>query len=143
MGAKVRIRSIAGNLPMLQNKHMNNIYLNNAENIVGKNNVVLHPDDQSGGSTDMGDLSQILPIIHPRSGGAEGTGHGNNYFIKDYEKSVINPAKAMATTIIDLLWPDDMQINEVINNHKPNYSISEYIALQNKRMGNDFNDYTS
>ena len=49
----------------------------------------------------------------------------------------------MATTIIDLLWPDDMQINEVINNYKPNYSISEYITFQNKRMGNDFNDYTS
>ena len=110
---------------------------------VCRQTAVLHPDDQSGGSTDMGDLSQILPIIHPRSGGAEGTGHGNNYFIKDYEKSVINPAKAMATTIIDLLWPDDMQINEVINNYKPNYSISEYITFQNKRMGNDFNDYTS
>ena len=72
---------------MLQNKDMNNLYLNNAENIVGKNNVVVHPDDQSGGSTDMGDLSQILPIIHPRSGGAEGTGHGNNYFIKDIKNS--------------------------------------------------------
>ena len=32
---------------------------------------------------------------------------------------------------------------EVINNHKPNYSISEYIQLQNKRMGNDYYDYTS
>ena len=49
----------------------------------------------------------------------------------------------MATTIIDLLWQDDMKINEVINNHKPNYSIGEYIQLQNKRMGNDYYDYTS
>jgi amidohydrolase len=141
MGANVRIRSIAGNLPMLQNKDINNIYFANAANIVGNKNVVIHPDDTSGGSTDMGDLSQIMPVIHPRSGGAIGAGHGNDYFIDDYYKSVINPAKAMATTIIDLLWHEENKLKEIISEHVPVYTKKEYIDLQKSRMGNEFHEY--
>ena len=33
----------------------------------------------SGGSTDAQDLSQIIPVIHMRIGGAKGIGHGANY----------------------------------------------------------------
>ena len=45
------------------------------------------------GSTDMGDVSQIMPVIHPFSGGVSGTSHGTDYLIEDYEKAVVNPAK--------------------------------------------------
>ena len=58
-------------------------------------------------------------------------------------RASLAPQVADYQITIPAIYNDDMQINEVINNHKPNYSISEYIALQNKRMGNDFNDYTS
>lgn len=142
MGAKVRIRSIAGNLPMLQDNFMNGLYLENARSVVGEQNVMLHAVDQTFGSTDMGDLSQIIPIIHPRSGGAIGTGHGNNFYIDDYEKSVLNPAKAMAMTIVDLLWHEDSKSNEILEKHKPVFTRSEYVKMQNKRMGDDFYDYS-
>jgi metal-dependent amidase/aminoacylase/carboxypeptidase family protein len=142
MGAKVRIRSIAGNLPMLQDNFMNDLYLENARSVVGERNVVIHPADQTFGSTDMGDLSQIIPIIHPRIGGAIGNGHGNNFYITDYEKSVFNPAKAMAMTIVDLLWHEDSKSNEILENHKPVFTRSEYVNMQNERMGNEFYDYS-
>ena len=117
------------------------MYVNNANNIVGSENVKIHPDTQSGGSTDMGDLSQIMPIIHPRSGGAIGVGHGNDYFIDDYYKSVINPAKSMAMTVIDLLWPEENRLKQIISNNVPPYSKKQYIALQESRMGNEFSEY--
>ena len=129
------------NLPMLQNSEINDLYVNNANNIVGSENVKIHPDTQSGGSTDMGDLSQIMPIIHPRSGGAIGVVHGNDYFIDDYYKSVINPAKSMAMTVIDLLWPEENRLKQIISNNVPPYSKKQYIALQESRMGNEFSEY--
>ena len=49
-----------------------------------------------GGSTDMGDISHLLPSVHPYAGGAEGAGHGADYRITDHHKAVINPAKALA-----------------------------------------------
>ena len=89
----------------------------------------------------MGDLSQIMPIIHPRSGGAIGVGHGNDYYIDDYYKSVINPAKSMAMTVIDLLWPEENRLKEIMNTHIPNYTKDKYINLQEKRMGNEFHEF--
>ena len=55
------------------------------------------------GSTDMGDISQIMPAIHPYVGGATGLGHGADYVVQDYQLAVITAAKAMAATVVDLL----------------------------------------
>ena len=52
----------------------------------------------------MGDISAIMPAIHPHIGGAEGVGHSENYSIVDPELAYIVGAKAMAMTVIDLLW---------------------------------------
>ena len=52
----------------------------------------------------MGDLSQLIPAIHPYTGGATGPGHSKTYLITDYDVAVINPAKIMAMSVIDLLF---------------------------------------
>ena len=55
------------------------------------------------GSTDMGDVSQLMPAIHPYVGGATGLGHGNDYVVRDYGLAVVTAAKALADTVVDLL----------------------------------------
>src|SRR5262249_56486678 len=55
------------------------------------------------GSTDMGDVTHVMPAIHPYAGGATGTGHGADYRIADPEAAILAPAKAMAMTVLDLL----------------------------------------
>lgn len=82
----------------------------------------------------MGDLSQVMPVIHPYTGAATGAGHGVDYVIKDYTQAVINPAKAMAATVIDLLAGDSTQAHNVINNFKPNLSIDSYVSMQRSRL---------
>ena len=76
-------------------------YRSNASALVGEQNLVslVHRT----GSTDMGDLSQIMPVIHPYVAAATGNSHGADYVVQDYELGVITPAKAMAMTVIDLL----------------------------------------
>jgi len=44
------------------------------------------------GSTDMGDLSAVMPVIQPYAGGAEGTGHGSNYEIADPGAACVDSA---------------------------------------------------
>jgi amidohydrolase len=101
VGAKVKITTLPGYLPISNNENMMELWKSNAVNLVGDTNVgdVGH----RGGSTDMGDLSQIMPVIHPYVGGAVGNGHGSDYLIKDYTLAVLTSAKAMAMTVIDLL----------------------------------------
>ena len=107
----------------------------NASDLVGSNNVRQNPSNVNrGGSTDMGDLSQVMPVIHPYTGAATGSGHGVDYVVKDYTQAVINPAKAMAATVIDLLAGDSDRARKVVKNFVPNLSIDSYVAMQRARL---------
>ena len=74
VGATVNIQTIPGYLPMIQNANMQEIFRTNAESLVGSENVGWNP--HRTGSTDMGDVSAIMPVLHPYVGGATGIGHG-------------------------------------------------------------------
>lgn len=55
------------------------------------------------GSTDMGDLSQIMPAIQPTMGGFNGPLHGKNFEIANKDTVYISAAKILAATVYDLL----------------------------------------
>ena len=126
VGAKVRITTLPGYSPMIYDPNLQELYRANAISLVGKEEV-----GQFGhrtGSTDMGDVSHIMPVIHPYAGGATGTGHGNDYLIQDYQLAVINPAKAMAMTVIELLADGAAKGREVLAKSKPRMTKQEYLT---------------
>ena len=134
VGAKVSITNIAGYLPMRNNKTMQGLFAENAADVVGREHVLVRPDTHNGGgSTDMGDLAHIMPLIHPYCGGATGTGHGKDYVIQDYEKAVIQPAKSMAATVIDLLSEGAAKANEVKATDTPPMTKDQYLKFQRER----------
>ena len=138
MGAQVEIITIPGYLPMVNNEMMMDMFKENATQLVGAAEVGTHPSDRNrGGSTDMGDLSQIMPIVHPYTKAATGTGHGTDYVIDDYEQAVINPAKAMAMSVIDLLYGDAEKGKEIIAKSQPNMTKGQYLALQDQRLSEE------
>ena len=135
MGAKVEIVTIPGYLPMVNNEELMDTFRGNAVQLVGESEVGTHPSDRNrGGSTDMGDLSQIMPVVHPYTKAATGTGHGTDYVVQDYEQAVINPAKAMAMSVIDLLYGDAERGMEVLAKSPPIMTKAQYLALQNSRL---------
>ena len=135
MGAKVDIITIPGYLPIINNNSMMDLFKGNAAGLVGKSNVMSHPDDSNGGgSTDMGDLSQIMPVIHPYTGAATGAGHSIEYLIQDYEQAVVNPAKAMAMTAIDLLANGASKAREVLAKSPARMTKKQYLDLQDQRL---------
>ena len=138
MGAKVDIVTIPGYLPMVNNGPMMDIFKENAVRLVGKSNVVTYPNDRNrGGSTDMGDLSQIMPVVHPYTGAATGSSHGTDYLIEDYEQAVIRPAKAMAMMVIDLLAGGAKKAREVLDKSPPKMTKEQYLALQEQRLSEE------
>ena len=85
--------------------------------------------DHRGGSTDMGDISHLMPVIHPYIGGAVGLGHGATYVIEDYSLAVIKGAKALAYTVIDLLGDNASHGNSIVGGQRPDMTISEYLRF--------------
>jgi amidohydrolase len=135
MGASVNIVTMPGYLAMVNNPSMQELFRDNAGQLVGANNVVTHePSRNRGGSTDMGDLSHIMPVIHPYTTAATGGGHGVDYLIEDYVQAVINPAKAMAMTVIDLLAGQAETAKAVLDTSSPQMSKQQYLDLQNSRL---------
>ncbi|HEY33408.1 MAG TPA: amidohydrolase [Dehalococcoidia bacterium] len=128
VGGSVKINTLPGYLPMVSDKNLQAVYRANAFSLVGKNKVA--PSGRHGtGSTDMGDISHIMPAIHPYTAGASGTSHGNDYLIEDYNLAVLNPAKIMAMTVIDLLAEGAIKGQEVLKQHKAIMTKQEYLDL--------------
>jgi metal-dependent amidase/aminoacylase/carboxypeptidase family protein len=128
VGGKVRINTMPGYLPLTPDRNLQTVFRRNAEGLLGKSKV-FPPGSHGTGSTDMGDLSQIMPAMHPFSAGASGTSHGDDFIVDDYEKAVINPAKVLAATVIDLLADGAAEGRQVVSRHKPKLSRREYIDL--------------
>jgi len=135
LGAKVHIVTIPGYLPMQNNAALMDLFKGNATQLVGESQVKTHPSTLNrGGSTDMGDLSHVMPVVHPYTGGATGTGHGIDYIVQNYEQAVLAPAKAMAMSVIDLLTGDAAKAREVLAKSPPTMTKTQYVALQNSRF---------
>ena len=135
LGAKVEIVTIPGYLPIKNDEALMDLFKSNARDLVGASEVATHSSERNrGGSTDMGDLSQIMPVVHPYTGAAIGTGHGTDYIINDYEQAVINPAKAMAMMVVDLLTGDAAKAKEVLAESPPAMTKDQYLALQSSRL---------
>ena len=135
VGASVRIQTIPGYLPMRNDPHLAALFRPNAVAVVGEENVA-----QIGhrtGSTDMGDLSHVMPVIHPYAGGARGLSHGSDYVVEDYTVAVINPAKAMAMTVIDLLADGAAAARQVLSKHTPAMTREQYLTFMRSLASED------
>ncbi|MBI4232925.1 MAG: amidohydrolase, partial [Chloroflexi bacterium] len=127
VGGKVNITTLPGYLPMLSDPNLAAVYRSNAAALVGEGEVA-----QIGhrtGSTDMGDVAHLMPVIHPYVGGATGTGHGADYLVQDWNLAVLTGAKAMAFTLVDLLADGAAKAREVKAKHKPRMTRAQYLSF--------------
>ncbi len=138
MGGSVEIVTIPGYLPMKNNGSLMEVFKRNAIDLVGPEEVAEHPADRNrGGSTDMGDLSQLMPVIHPYTTAAHGAGHSIDYVVDDYVQAVVNPAKAMAMSVIDLLHDNAQLARQVIDTSPPTMTKQRYLAFQDSRLNEE------
>jgi amidohydrolase len=126
VGGSVEITTLPGYLPLAHDPNLVRLFRTNAVDLVGSDRVA--DKGHGGGSTDMGDISHILPSVHPYAGGATGAGHGADYRIDSYARAVTTPAKALAMTVVDLLANDAVEARRVTAEFKPRLSRSEYLA---------------
>jgi amidohydrolase len=128
LGARVEIETLPGYMPMQCDATMARYFRETMVGLVGEEHY--REIGHRTGSTDMGDLSQVMPVLHPYIGGARGTGHGADFAIVDAPLAYVMPAKALASMVVDMLWDGAAAAREVLRTTRPPMSREQYLAFQ-------------
>ncbi|RPI42194.1 MAG: amidohydrolase [Betaproteobacteria bacterium] len=128
MGAQVEITTLPGYMPLSNHPELAKVFRRNAEALVGAERYAVQ--GHRTGSTDMGDISQIMPAVQGYMSGASGTGHGADFMITDTRFAYVAQAQVLATTAIDLLYGDAEAAREVLRDYKAPMTRAQYLAFQ-------------
>src|SRR5215467_11698080 len=128
MGAEVEIHTIPGYLPQRNDRQMGEIFGANVEALFGPGEF--HIGGHRTGSTDMGDLAHLMPVIHPYVVAAEGKAHGADWRINEPQHGYLTPAKLLAMSAIDLLYGDAAPAKDVLAKFKSAMSKEAYLEYQ-------------
>lgn len=130
VGAKTEIKVLPGMFPLSGCPEFYDIFYENSRPFVKPENFV--NSGHMAGSTDMGDVSQIMPAIHPMTGGMNGVLHAAEAHIANYEAAILIPGKTMAATVIDLLANNAAKAQEILSDFKPNLTREQYLQKLNR-----------
>ncbi|MBV8074489.1 MAG: amidohydrolase [Candidatus Eremiobacteraeota bacterium] len=126
VGAEVEIETLPGYLPLSVDRDLGRTFKANACALVGERHWRESPSNAA--STDAGDLSHLVPVLHPSHGGCAGENHTIDFKITDPNVAYVLPAKALASTIVDLLADGAAEARRVMASFKPKLSRDDYLA---------------
>lgn len=127
VGAETTIQTIPGYLPLFCSGEMNELFANNAKQFISEDKII--DAGHFGASTDMGDVSHLMPTIHPFVGGVQGLLHVRDFHVADYQAACILPAKLMAMTAVDLLYDGAKAANNIKAKFTPLLNKKQYIQM--------------
>lgn len=123
MGGNVLIEDKPGNMPLHCDPNLYDECTDIITELFGENQIEHLP--WSYGSTDMGDISSIIPVIHPEAAGGEGKPHGQDYYIADPEKACMNPTKLLVCLAYRLLSDHGAAGKKIMEEYKPVFQSKE------------------
>lgn len=123
IGARVIIHDRPGNLPLVCDKNLTASVIDIIEDIYGKGHMLV--DEWCTQSTDVGDISSLMPVIQHHCMGATGTQHGEDFYITDRKKALENPAAVLLCMIYELLKDNGKYAYKVKNEYKPVFASKE------------------
>ena len=125
IGATLETEAIPGYLPLEENEDIISVMVDIAKDLIGSENCV--SGYELVGSTDMGDISSIMPAVQPSVGGFMGGLHSKDFKIVNEDAAIMLPAKLMALTAATLLFDGGKLAKKVKENFKPRFTKSQYL----------------
>ncbi len=118
LGTNIEIIDSPGYAPLNNDKNLKEITSEAARLAIPEYEFKL-TDRFGSGSTDMGDLSCVMPVVHPHAAGITGRGHGSDYYIVDPIAACVGSAKLQITMLYLLLSDNAARAKKVIEEYKP------------------------
>lgn len=132
LGCNVDIADTPGYAPLKNDANLIQVAVEAAQLAIPQYEFVVLDQIRSG-STDLGDLSSIMPVVHPYAGGATGRAHGSDYQIADPVAACVSSAKMQLAMLWILLSDNAKRAKKVIAEFNPQFSSKEaYLAFVDK-----------
>lgn len=125
LGGRAEVVDTPGQLPLQADAGLAELFMDNALDFYRRDQIL--PCLESTASFDMGDVSQIMPVLHGVTSGIAGGLHSKDYRIVDEEDAYIVPTKILTGVIIDLLRDKAKKARETIKAFKPPMTREEYL----------------
>ena len=120
LGANVILSDRPGYSPLNNSEGLMELTKEAMEQVLEK--VTYNPQGWGTGCTDMGDVTMVMPAIHPNIGGAKGTSHGSDYVIEDVDTACVDSAKVQAVMLGLLLKNGAERALEIKKNFTPTFA---------------------
>lgn len=127
VGAEVEIKDHPGYMPRQKDVNLDKVFIDTAKELYGEKEVKLR--GHGTGSSDMGDLSCIMPTSGISMIGTEGSLHSRHLKIVDPVKQYIVPAKVIALSVIELLFDGAIRTKEILDEFQPTTTREKYRAF--------------
>lgn len=96
--------------------------------------VLADPNAHSGGSTDVGDLQHIQPVMVFNTGGIRGSLHSTAFEVVDEELAYVTTAKIFALAAYRLLRNGAAEAKQIRDEYKPIFTKEEYLNYMNSKI---------
>ncbi|MBQ8659180.1 MAG: amidohydrolase [Clostridia bacterium] len=128
LGTNIEINDIHGYAPLVNDPTLLDIAREAATSAIPEQQLY-DLEIFTAGSTDMGDLSCLMPVLHAYAGGSVGAEHGEDYQIQDPESACVGNAKWQLAILFLLLEKGAERAKRIIKKYKPPFSSKEaYLA---------------
>ena len=124
LGANVDITDFPGYAPVINDKNLIEV-TKEAMTLALPDREFTHFDVISSGSSDIGDLCTVMPIVHPNAAGMTGTSHGSDYYITDPEAACVDSAKMQLGMLYILLKDNGERARKIADEYEPIFNGKE------------------
>jgi len=133
LGAGYRIETLPGYLPSLPQAAPQEM-IDVIEELIGRKVPEVSPDRHEAGSTDVGDVQHLLPVVTFHTGGVTGGGlHQSDFDVADEEEAYILTSKIFALSVYRFLRNGAKTAKSLKAAHRPVFqNKEEYIAFMEK-----------
>ena len=121
MGANVDIRDFPGYAPLINDKYLIEV-AKEAAQLALPEEMFSIMDSMWSASTDMGDISSVMPAVHPFIPGIEGGLHNADFRVVDAEKACVGSAKFQLAMVYLLMSNRAKRAMQVIKASKPYFA---------------------
>lgn len=90
-----------------------------------------YTDTMTTGSTDLGDLSCLMPVVHPFVSGAAGETHGKDYRVADPDAACITNAIWQVAILHLLLADGAVRAKRIVAEYTPLHTKASFLAAAN------------